>query len=80
MNIAIKNRVPNVFNTPRLCTLTGDIKPLGQLKPSWKETQQFNLAAKDREALALKSNPSAYITIGKKADSDKRGAMLKAAI
>lgn len=76
----IRNNVPNAFNTPRLCILTGDIKPLGQLKPSWKETQQFNLTAKGREALALKSNPSAYITIGKQADTDKRRAMSKASI
>lgn len=79
-NMTIKNNVPNAFNTPRLCMLTGNIKPLGQLKPSWKETQQFNLAAKDREALALKTNPSAYITIGKQADTDKRIKMSKASI
>lgn len=51
-----------------------------KLKPNWKETQLANLAAKDREALALKSNPSAYITIGTKADSDKRQSMRKASI
>lgn len=51
-----------------------------KLKPTWKETQIANLAAKDREALALKTNPSAYITIGKQADSDKRGANLRAKI
>jgi hypothetical protein len=80
MNQAIKNNVPNAFNTPRLCMLTGDIKPLGQLKPNWKETQLSNQAAKDREALALKNHINAYITIGKKADSDKRHAMKKASI
>jgi hypothetical protein len=80
MNIAIKNNVPNAFNTPRLCMLTGSIKPLGQLKPNWKETQLANLAAKGREALALKSNPSAYITIGTQKDTDKRQKMRKAAI
>lgn len=70
----------NAFNTPRLCMLTGDIKPLSQLKPTWKETQIFNLATKDREALALKSNPTGQITIGKQADTDKRQKMRKAVI
>jgi hypothetical protein len=51
-----------------------------KLKPNWKETQLANLSAKDREALALKSNPSAYITIGKQADTVKRQKMTKAAI
>lgn len=54
--------------------------PQIKLIPTWKEAQIFNLAAKDREALALKTNPSAYITIGKKADSDKCGGMKKAKI
>lgn len=54
--------------------------PQIKLTPNWKDTQLANLAAKDREALALKTNPSAYITIGKKADSDKRGGMKKAKI
>jgi hypothetical protein len=76
----IHNNVPNAFNTPRLCMLTGDIKPIHQTKPSWKDTQLLNLAAKDRKALALKSNPAAHITIGKQADTDKRRAMSKAAI
>ena len=51
-----------------------------KLKPNWKETQMANLCAKDREALALQSNPSAYITIGKQADTDKRRKMSKARI
>lgn len=51
-----------------------------KLKPNWKDTQLANLAAKDRKELALKSNPSAYIMIGTKADTDKRRAMSKASI
>jgi hypothetical protein len=54
--------------------------PQIKLKANWKETQIANLAAKDREALALKTNPSAYITIGKQADTDKRIKMSQAAI
>lgn len=72
--------IANVFNTPRLCVISGEIKPLNQLKPSWKETQLANLCAKDREALALKSNPSAHITIGKKADTENRQRFSKANI
>lgn len=54
--------------------------PQIKLTPNWKDTQLANLCAKDREALVLKSNPSAYITIGTKADTDKRRAMSKASI
>lgn len=54
--------------------------PQIKLKANWKETQLANLCAKDREALALKSNPSSYITLGTQADTDKRQKMKRAAI
>lgn len=53
MNQAIKNNVPNVFTTPRLCVLTGNIKPLGQLKATPREAQLFTSNKAQREKIVL---------------------------
>jgi hypothetical protein len=75
MNHVIKNNAPNAFNTPRLCMLTGDIKPLGQLKATPRETQLFasNKAQREKIVFAETSN-HIHITTQAQSDESKRKA------
>jgi hypothetical protein len=68
----VNNQIHNAFSKHYVPEL--------KIKPTWNEARIVNLAAKDREELTLKTNLSAYLTIGTKADSDKRGANMRARI
>jgi hypothetical protein len=66
----IRNNVPNAFNTPRLCMLSGNIKPLGQLKATPRETQLYASNKAEREKLVL-SDDYNHIHITTQAQSDE---------
>jgi hypothetical protein len=65
----------NAFNTPRLCMLTGDIKPLGQLKATPRETQLFASNAAKREKIVMaESANQIHITTQVESDESRRKA------
>lgn len=75
MNYAIKNRVPNVFNTPRLCVVSGNIKPLGQLKATPRETQLYTSNKAQREKIVLADAPNAiHVPTQQENDESRRKA------
>lgn len=62
--------IANAFNTPRLCMLTGDIKPLGQLKATPRETQLFASNKADRTKIVLSEDYN-HIHVTTQAESDE---------
>ena len=76
MNLAIKNNVPNVFNTPRLCTLTGDIKPLASSQPTPREHRFYSAkTAAEKLKIALADAPNSFhIATQDESDESRRKA------
>lgn len=70
--------IANAFNTPRLCMISGSIKPFS-LKATPKETQLFAKSKSEREKIVL-ADASNGIYIPTKADTDRRATFSKAAI
>jgi hypothetical protein len=62
--------IANAFTVPRLCMLTGDIKPLSSLKATPRETQFFASSKSAREKLVLANNYN-QIHITTQASSDE---------
>jgi hypothetical protein len=66
--------IANAFNTPRLCMLTGEVRPLGYLKPTPRDIQLY-LAQKSSRAKFVLANSKNQIAIASKAESDKKNAI-----
>ena len=62
--------IANAFNTPRLCMISGDIKPLAQLKATPRETQLFARNKAQREKIVMADSRNA-ITIMTQDESDR---------
>jgi hypothetical protein len=61
MNLAIKNNVPNAFNTPRLCMITGEIKPLASSQPTPREHRFYSAkTAAEKLKMALADAPNSF--------------------
>lgn len=67
--------IANVFTVPRLCVLTGDIKPLASLKATPRETQLYASNKAQREKIVLTQNYNhIHVTTQEASDRSRRVA------
>lgn len=71
--------IANVFTVPRLCVLTGDIKPLASLKATPRETQLYASSKAERTKIVLSEDYN-HIHIPSQEASDRSKAVAGRAI